>query len=178
MLCQFPSSPTTRRIWFVCVALKQIWILAVYCFFKDTQLTSSKLHIQVDSFHVLKVSAAPELLLNLAGNCHPFYTDPLGTNTFLDRFFSDTHTLQALTFLSEQMWSRLFVKGEPWELPNTSPVLWTSVISTFWCCIAWLIVWPENTFLWSNILVDIKDLETRRKKDEIERLEKRWNPIK
>lgn len=85
---------------FVCVALKQIWITAVYCFLNDTQLTSSELHIQVDSFHVLKVSVVPQLLLNLAGSCCPFYCDPLGTNAFLDRFFSDPHTLQALTFLS------------------------------------------------------------------------------
>lgn len=100
MLCQFPFSPATRRILFVCVALKQIWIIAVYCFLKDTRLTSSELHIQIDSIHILKVSVVPQLLLNLAGSCHPFYSDPLGMNTFLDRFFSDTHTLQALTFLS------------------------------------------------------------------------------
>lgn len=176
MLCQFPSSPTTRRIWFICVALKQICIIGVYCFLNDTQLTNSELHIQVDSLHVLKV--VPQLLLNLADSCHPFYCDPLGTKDFLVRFFSDTHTLQALTFLSVQMWSRLSAKGEPWELPNTSLVLWTSVISTFWCCIAWLILWPKNTFLWSNILIYTKDLEARRKEDKVGRLQKRWDPIK
>lgn len=52
-------SPATRKSWFVRVALKQICIRAVYCFPNDTQLTSGELHIQVDPFHVVKLSEIP-----------------------------------------------------------------------------------------------------------------------